>query len=162
MKSYFTLVFSITLALASEDSIAQGACGTTLPSIEEASIDELGAEYRRLGSYKNPYCDTTGSDFQLIMQRLAKEIVSHNATQDKAMELMPDAYYHGPLSEYENQKLTIGRDGKAKGKALPPSYKIPTGDYYIVYLWRKKDYLVFALKSGQVIEHTWWEKGNYR
>lgn len=140
----------------------QGGCSTELEDMATSELDVLAKEYLRLASYKNPYCDTTGSDFDLIMKQLDKKIVAAGSGKQEVMAMMGTPYYHGPLAEYENQKLTIGRDGKPKGKSLPPSYKIPTGDYYIVYLWRKKDYLVFALKSDKVVESTWWEKGNYR
>jgi hypothetical protein len=141
---------------------AQGGCSTELEDISTTDIESLSKEYLRLASYKNPYCDTTGSDFELIMKQLEKQIVAAGSSKENVLQMMGTPYYHGPLVEYENQKLTIGRDGKPKGKSLPPSYKIPTGEYYVVYLWRKKDYLVFALKGGKVVDSTWWEKGNYR
>ncbi len=152
----------ILLVLGINSAQAQGGCSTLLEDISTADLRSLAKEYTRLASYKNPYCDTTGSDFEMIMKQLEKSIVASGSSKEQVLEMMGTAYYHGPLAEYENQKLTIGRDGKPKGKSLPPSYKIPTGDYYIVYLWRKKDYLVFALKGGKVVDSTWWEKGNYR
>jgi hypothetical protein len=141
---------------------AQGGCSTELEDISTTDIESLSKEYLRLASYKNPYCDTTGSDFELIMKQLEKQIVAAGSSKENVLQMMGTPYYHGPLAEYENQKLTIGRDGKPKEKSLPPSYRIPTGEYYVVYLWRKKDYLVFALKGGKVVDSTWWEKGNYR
>jgi len=145
----------ITLAQA-------GGCNTTLESIETASLEELSQDFLRLASYRNPYCDTTNSDYEKVMKRMEVVMKEQKVSKEDIIRLMGTPYYHGPLAEYENQKLTIGRDGKPKGKSLPPSYKIPPGEYYVVYLWRKKDYLVFALKGNQVSETTWWEKGSYR
>lgn len=141
---------------------AQGGCSTLLESIEDAPLDEVSKEYRRLKSYNNPYCDTTGSDLEKIMRTLGDQLVAAGASKDQVLTSMGEPYYKGALADYEKQKLTIGRDGKPTGKALPPSYKIPTGDYFIVYLWRNKDYLVFALKGDKTTESRWWEKGNYR
>lgn len=153
-----------SIALASSLSLfAQnpGACGTQLESITEASVEDLGKEYQRLKSYNNPYCDTTNSDFHLIMKELGNKLVAGKATQDAIIAQLGEPYFHGSLAEYENQKVTVGRNGKMMGKALPPQFKIPSGDYYVVYLWRKKDYLVFALKSGSASALSWWEKGKY-
>ena len=138
------------------------ACGTMLESIEGAPIDELGKEYRRLKSYSNPYCDTTNSDLHKLMEELANQLNTSNATADAIVAQYGEPYYRGPLSDYENQKVTVGRGGKMLGKALPPQFKIPAGDYYVVYFWRNKDYLTFALKGSQSSEYSWWEKGNYR
>lgn len=151
-------IFTLTNVLQMQ---AQG-CETTIESIETASTDELSSEYRRLLSYKNPYCDTTGSDFELLMDALAAKLSANKATKDQVLQAMGEPYYQGALADYENQKVTIGRDGKPSGKSLPPTYKIPSGEYYIVYLWRNKDYVVFALKGGAVSEHKRWVKGDYR
>ena len=140
---------------------AQGGCSTLLESIDDAPMEEVSKEFRRLKSYNNPYCDTTGSDFEMLMKKLGDQLVEVGATKDQVLSSMGEPYYKGALTDYENQKLTIGRDGKPTGKALPPSYKIPSGDYFIVYLWRKKDYLVFALKGDKTSESRWWEKGKY-
>lgn len=96
------------------------------------------------------------------MEELAKELNTSKANADAIVAQLGEPYYRGPLSDYENQKVTVGRGGKMLGKALPPQFKIPAGDYYVVYFWRNKDYLTFALKGGQASEYSWWEKGNYR
>lgn len=159
----FAYIVLIGLGIfANSHMLAQGGCSTILKSIENAETDSLGFEYKRLLSYKNPYCDTTGSDFEKIMRTLEKKLVTDNVSTEDVVKQMGTPYYKGALADYENQKLTLGRDGKATGKALPPSYKIPTGEYFIVYLWRNKDYLVFALKGGKVVESRWWEKGDFR
>ena len=155
-------LLAIGLLFSSEQLMAQGGCTTELESIADGNLDEVSKEYLRLKSYNNPYCDTTGSVFQALTLQLEKQLVATSASKEKVLSSMGSPYYQGPLADYENQKVTIGRDGKPSGKALPPAYKIPTGEYYIVYLWRKKDYLVFAFKGGKVIESRWWEKGNYR
>ncbi len=138
------------------------ACGTALEDMETASIEELGAEYRRLASYNNPYCDTTNSDLHKLMQQIAKNMKESKANADQVVAELGEPYYRGPLSDYENQKVTVGRNGKMLGKVLPPQFKIPSGEYYVVYFWRNKDYLTFAFKAEQCAEYSWWEKGNYR
>ena len=160
MKFKFTLIaIAITSFLGS--IYAQGGCTTVLPSLDNASAVELCQEYKRLKSYKNPYCDTTNSVFHDVMNRIGDKVVEEKLSKEAILEAMGDPYYHGTLADYESQKVTLGRDGKQKGKALPPGYKIPTGEYYIVYLWRDKDYLTIALKGNQAMESRWWEKGNY-
>lgn len=154
-----TLIFTASNGLLAQD---RGACGTLLESLPEASIEELGKDFRRLHSYRNPYCDTTNSDYHLLMKELANKMTAAHYNKDQILAQMGEAYFHGPISEYENQKVTIGRDGKRIGKSLPPQFKVPSGDYYVVYFWRNKDYLVFALQDGATTAHTWWEKGNYR
>ena len=138
------------------------ACGTLLEDIESASLEEAGKEYRRLASYNNPYCDTTNSDLHKLMNHIAMSLKDSKANADQVVAELGEPYYRGPLSDYENQKVTVGRNGKMLGKALPPQFKIPSGEYYVVYLWRKKDYLTFAFKADQCAEYSWWEKGNYR
>jgi hypothetical protein len=140
---------------------AQGACSTTLESIDNATMDEVSTEYRRLLSYRNPYCDTTGSDFEKLMRKLSGQLLETKASTENVLISMGDPYYKGSLAEFENQKVTIGRDGKPSGKSLPPSYKLPAGEYFVVYLWRKKDYLIFAFKGGNVVATKWWKKGDY-
>jgi hypothetical protein len=162
MKKFKLLFLGLGIALGSLNANAQGGCSSLLESIESASMEEVAQDYRRLLSYKNPYCDTTGSDFEQLMKRAGVLITEAKVPQSKVVELMGEPYYQGMLSDYEKQKLTLGRDGKPTGKALPPLYKIPTGEYYIVYFWRNKDYLVFACKGGKVSESRWWEKGNFR
>lgn len=137
------------------------ACGTLLPSIENATIEELGKEYQRLKSYNNPYCDTTNSDYHKIMIELGNELVKAKSNKDAIIAQLGEPYFQGTLQEYEGQKVRVGRDGKMIGTVLPPQFKIPAGEYYVVYLWRKKDYLVFALKSGAATASAWWEKGKY-
>lgn len=156
-------VFS-TLFFISLGSFAQGvtACGTSLESIADASIEDLGSEYRRLKSYSNPYCDTTNSEFHQIMKELAKKFKISGTNADGIVAQMEEPYFRGSLSEYENQKVTVGRNGQMLGKSLPPQFKIPAGEYYVVYLWRNKDYLVLALKGDKCTGFSWWEKGNYR
>lgn len=156
------LALGLALITFSLSANAQGGCGTLLESIEDAPMEEVGNEFRRLLSYKNPYCDTTGSDLQLLMEKLGKQLVEAKASKELVLSTMGTPYYKGALADYENQKLTIGRNGKPTGKALPPSYKLPTGEYFIVYLRRNKDYLVFAFKGDTCTDSTWWEKGNYR
>ena len=159
------LIFSIALGFFFTSNInAQEptACGTMLEDIESASLEELGKEYRRLASYNNPYCDTTNSDLHKLMKQIALTMKGSKSTPDQIVAQLGEPYYRGPLSDYENQKVTVGRGGKMLGKALPPQFKIPAGDYYVVYFWRNKDYLTFALKGGQASEYSWWEKGNYR
>ncbi|NQV54161.1 MAG: hypothetical protein HQ500_13325 [Flavobacteriales bacterium] len=157
------LILSVAcgMLLLTSNIQAQGGCSTLLESIDDAPMEEVSTEFRRLKSYNNPYCDTTGSDFEKLMKKLGDQLVEVGATKDQVLSSMGEPYYQGALADYENQKLTIGRDGKPTGKALPPSYKIPSGDYFIVYLWRKKDYLVFALKGDKTAESRWWEKGKY-
>lgn len=152
------LIFTVITASAQEPT----ACGTMLESIPDAGIEELGKEYQRLKSYSNPYCDTTNSDFHKIMQELANKFKSSGSSADQVIAQMGEPYFRGSLAEYENQKVTVGRGGKMLGKALPPQFKIPAGEYYIVYLWREKDYLVLAQKAGKTVDYSWWEKGNYR
>ncbi len=160
MKSILTIV--ATLSIVSVFAQSPSACGTTLESIKNANTDELIAEFKRLHSYSNPYCDTTNSDYHKIMISLANQFTASHASSDQVLEAMGEPYFKGPLSEYENLKVTIGRGGKPIGKSLPPQFKIPGGDYYVVYLWRNKDYLTFAFKDNGCSGHTWWEKGNYR
>ena len=138
------------------------ACGTMLESIEGASLDALSKEYVRLKSYQNPYCDTTNSDYHKLMKEMASQLKSGGADAETIVAYLGEPYYRGSLAEYENQKVRVGRGGQMIGKALPPQFKIPAGEYYVVYLWREKDYLVFALKGGSCTDFTWWEKGNYR
>jgi len=152
-----TLLFAAHLP-----TFGQGGCTTTLESIESAAFGELAAEYKRLHSYANPYCDTTNSQFHEIMIALGKKGKSEKIGQAEIVSSMGTPYFEGTLSSYEAQKITVGRNGRQTGKALPPAYKIPTGEYYIVYLWRKKDYLVFACQGGKVVDSKWWEKGDYR
>jgi hypothetical protein len=163
MKKYL-LVFLTVLLIGgfSNYAYSQGGCETSITDVNASSLSDLSAEYLRLASYKNPYCDTTNSDFDKIQKALSNSITTAKSSQEEVIAMMGTPYYQGPLAEYENQKVTIGRDGKPMGKSLPPSYKIPTGEYFIVYLWRKKDYLVFALKGGKVTDSTWWQKGDYR
>jgi len=162
MKGLYAVLIAFGLMIISIPTMAQGGCSSILESIEAASLDEASQEFLRLGSYKNPYCDTTGSDYEQLMKKLEVLLTEASASKEMVVEKMGTPYYQGALAEYENQKLTIGRNGKPMGKALPPSYKIPTGEYFIVYLWRNKDYLVFALKGNTVTEARWWEKGDYR
>lgn len=138
------------------------ACGTSIKDLSAATIEELGAEYRRLDSYHNPYCDTTDSDYHKLMKELAKKLKVSAADADAVVTQMGEPYFRGTLAEYEGQKVTIGRNGQPIGKSLPPQFKIPAGDYYVVYLWRKKDYLVFAFKADKCAGFSWWEKGNYK
>ncbi|GAB5539433.1 MAG: hypothetical protein Salg2KO_15360 [Salibacteraceae bacterium] len=152
----FSLCFSLVQAQA------PSACGTMLESIEGAPLEELGKEFKRLDAYSNPYCDTTNSDYHKLMIEIANQITSMHGGEAQILSALGEPYFKGPLSEYENQKVTVGRGGKPIGKSLPPQFKIPSGDYYIVYFWRNKDYLTFALKDGACTGHTWWEKGNYR
>jgi hypothetical protein len=156
------ILFAIALFCAPQTLSAQGGCSTLLEDIQSASMDEVSTDYLRLLSYHNPYCDTTDSDFQKLMIRLSEQLVAAKASKETIVAHMGEPYYMGALADYESQKVTVGRDGKASGKALPPSYKLPTGEYFVVYLWRKKDYLVFALKGGKVTEIRWWQKGDYR
>lgn len=137
------------------------ACGTLLESIEAATIDELGTDYRRLQSYGNPYCDTTNSDLHKMMEALAQKLTAAKSNPDAVVAQLGEPYYRGTLSDYENQKVTVGRGGQMLGKALPPQYKIPAGDYYVVYLWREKDYLIFGFSANKASAYKWWEKGNY-
>lgn len=143
-------------------SFAQGGCTTLLESLEAATAEELCAEHKRLRSYKNPYCDTTNSTFHDIMKQIGLKAAKEGLTKETILTKMGEPYYHGPLADYEKQKVSVGRNGTRTGKALPPAYKIPTGEYYIVYFWRETDYLVFALKGGVVAETRWWKKGDYR
>lgn len=161
-KFLLVLPIMILIGTMSNNAMGQGGCETSITDISGSSLADLSAEYLRLASYKNPYCDTTNSAFDKVQKALASSITAAKSSQEEVTSMMGTPYYQGPLAEYENQKVTIGRDGKPMGKSLPPSYKIPTGEYYIVYLWRKKDYLVFALKGGKVTDSTWWQKGDFR
>ena len=157
------VISALIVTLFAASMIAQDVtpCGTYLKDINTASIEELAKEYQRLFSYGNPYCDTTNSDFHKIMKTLASKMVTAKSTKDVIKTNMGTPYFEGTLSEYENQKVTLGRNGKPIGKQLPPQYKIPAGEYYIVYLWREKDYMVFALKADKAAASGWWEKGDY-
>lgn len=159
--SAFLLLIVTTFSLAT-NAQEPTACGTMLEDIASASTEELGKEYRRLASYNNPYCDTTNSDLHKLMKQLASNLKASKANADAIVAQLGEPYYRGSLSDYENQKVTVGRNGKMIGKALPPQFKIPSGDYYVVYLWRDKDYLTFALKGDACTDFSWWEKGNYR
>lgn len=136
-------------------------CGTLLENIQTATIEQLSAEYQRLHSYQNPFCDTTQSDYHKVMVALAQKHVAAKSKKEAVIASMSEPLFSGTLAEYENQKVTLGRDGKMSGTPLPPQYKIPPGDYYVVYLWRKKDYLVYAFKNGACVAQAWWEKGKY-
>ena len=161
MKLYIsTLIIAFILAFTQNIS-AQGACSTLLESIENASLDEASAEFNRLLSYKNPYCDTTGSDFEKLMKKVSHDLLGIKASTDQVLGSLGAPYYKGSLADYENQKVTIGRNGKPSGKSLPPSYKLPAGEYFAVYLWRKRDYLIFAFKDGNATATKWWKKGDY-
>ncbi len=138
------------------------ACGTLVDDLESATLEELGKEYRRLASYNNPYCDTTNSNLHKLMKLIALRMSESKATAEKVVTELGEPYYQGPLSDYENQKVILSRNGKMLGKVLPPQFKIPSGEYYVVYFWRNKDYLTFAFKADQCTEYGWWEKGNYR
>ncbi|MDB4105345.1 hypothetical protein N9545_07445 [Salibacteraceae bacterium] len=155
-----TLIIAFSLTLT-QNINAQGACSTLLESIENASLDEASVEFKRLLSYKNPYCDTTGSDFEKLMKKVSIDLLEVKASTDQVLGSMGEPYYKGSLADYENQKVTIGRNGKPSGKSLPPSYKLPAGEYFAVYLWRKKDYLIFAFKGGNATATKWWQKGDY-
>ncbi|MBT3647805.1 MAG: hypothetical protein HN542_06150 [Flavobacteriales bacterium] len=157
-----SLSLAALLLLFMNTSYAQGGCTTLLESLEAASATELCGEHKRLRSYKNPYCDTTNSIFHDIMKQIGIKAAKEGLTKEVVLSNMGEPYYHGPLADYEKQKVSVGRNGTRTGKALPPAYKIPTGEYYIVYFWRETDYLVFALKGGVVVETRWWEKGNFR
>ncbi len=161
MKLHITLVISILISLTAQSVHGQGACSTTLESIENASMEEASSEFRRLLSYRNPYCDTTGSDFEKLMKKVSGQLLDSKASTETILNTMGEPYYKGSLADYENQKVTIGRNGKPSGKSLPPSYKLPAGEYFVVYLWRKKDYLIFALKGGNTVTTKWWTKGDY-
>lgn len=160
----FSILFIALIAFGSFSLKAQEptACGTTLEDISTASTDDLGSEYRRLASYGNPYCDTTNSDLHKLMEQLAKNLKASKASAAQIVAQLGEPYYQGSIADYENQKVTVGRGGKMLGKALPPQFKIPSGEYYVVYFWRNKDYLTFALKAEQCVDFNWWEKGNYR
>lgn len=159
---YTGIILGITFFLSAGSMSAQGGCSSILPSIEEASLDEVSKDYLRLHSYNNPYCDTANSDYDKLMHRLADMLEEVQASPDMVLEKMGKPYYRGALADYEKQKLTLGRDGKPTGKALPPSYKIPTGDYFIVYYWKNEYYLVHAFKAGKLSEARWWKKGDFR
>lgn len=161
MKSLFTILLLAIFTLGAKAQ-EPTACGTLLEQIEGAPLDALSKEYFRLQSYQNPYCDTTNSDYHLLMKEMAQQMKASGANAETIVAHLGEPYYRGSLAEYENQKVKIGRGGKMIGKALPPQFKIPAGEYYVVYFWRDKDYLVFALKGGACTAYTWWEKGNYR
>ncbi len=161
MKLYILAIVALFAVAQVQDLQAQGACSSTLESIENANMEEVSAEYKRLLSYQNPYCDTTGSDFEKLMKKLSAQLLEAKATTEIVLQNMGEPYYRGSLADYENQKVTIGRDGKPSGKSLPPAYKLPAGEYFVVYLWRKKDYLIFAVKGGKVVTTKWWKKGDY-
>jgi len=160
MRKVTTVCFSLllTLSVFAQDP---GACGTLIEDLHSATIEQLGQEYQRLKSYNNPYCDTTNSDFHKIMVELADKLVSGKAGKEAIIAEFGAPYFQGTLEEYENQKVQVGRNGKMIGTVLPPQFKIPAGEYYLVYLWRQKDYLVFALKGGAATASSWWEKGKY-
>ena len=101
------------------------------------------------------------SSLHKMMEELAKKLTAANSSPDAVVTQLGEPYYRGALSDYENQKVTVGRGGKMLGKSLPPQYKIPAGDYYVVYLWRDKDYLIFGFNAEKATAYKWWEKGNY-
>lgn len=148
----------LSIPLFSQDP---GACGTLIEDLKSASIEQLGQEYQRLKSYNNPYCDTTNSDYHKIMMELANKLVANKADKEAIIAEFGAPYFQGTLEEYEGQKVQVGRDGKMIGTMLPPQFKVPAGEYYLVYLWRKKDYLTFALKGNKASGSSWWEKGKY-
>lgn len=160
MQKAIVICYSLLLSipLFSQDP---GACGTLIEDLKSASIEQLGQEYQRLKSYNNPYCDTTNSDYHKIMAELANKLVAGKADKEAIIAEFGAPYFQGTIEEYEGQKVQVGRDGKMIGTMLPPQFKIPAGDYYLVYLWRKKDYLTFALKGGKASGSSWWEKGKY-
>lgn len=158
-KTLISLAFLImsTVAIGQEVS----PCGSFIKDMDKATTEELTAEYQRLKSYENPFCDTTNSDFHKIMKTLAPKLVTAKSKSEAIIAAFGEPYFSGTLAEYENQKVSVGRDGKMIGTVLPPMYKVPPGEFYIVYLWRKKDYLIFALKGGTASASAWWEKGKY-
>lgn len=158
-RIFLSLSFAALAVTAQAQDVTE--CGTYLKDIAAATVDELSTEYQRLKSYSNPYCDTTNSDFHRIMKTLAEKQVAAKATPEAVQAAMGTPYFAGTLADYENQKVTVGRDGKMIGNPLPPQYKVPAGDYYVVYFWRKKDYLIYAFKAGKASAQAWWEKGKY-
>ena len=86
---FFLSILFITSASAQQPS----ACGTLLEDISAGTIEELGAEYRRLKSYSNPYCDTTDSDFNKIMNELAKKLVASKSSSEAIIAQLETPYF---------------------------------------------------------------------
>ncbi len=134
-------------------------CTTQLTDMEAASLQELSDEMLRLKYMRVVACKRVDSDLHKVMKTMGRKLTAQKATREEIEQYMKKPYFAGTLSEYENQKVTVGRGGKVIGTFLPPMFEVPAGDSYVVYLWyTKKDYLVFALKEGKVVDSTWWHK----
>jgi hypothetical protein len=158
MKTLVTL----TLSFLFLSSIAQTSlCGTSIQNFKETSIEELGNEFKRLKAYNNPYCDTTNSDLYKLMNQLAFEHKKAKSKPDGVIVSMGKPYFRGTMTEYEDLTLKVKHKGGKIENTLPPLFKIPAGRYYMVYLWRKKDYLVYAFTDNKCVGYSWWEMGDY-
>lgn len=155
MKKFFSLIAffaSFSLAFAQYP----GDCYTDL-DLKTATVDEMTKEYHRLKDAQILACDTTNSTFHKLMQAIGKGIVKDKLEQAKVVELMGTPYWQGTSYEYENNKISLVR-GKVVGTVLPPMFEIPAGETYVIYLWRKTDYLVIAFKGGKASGVSWYKK----
>lgn len=155
MKKIFSLL-AFTAILSTAMAQYPGDCYTAI-DFNTASVDEMTKEYHRLKEAQILACDTTNSTFHKLMQAIGKGIVKEKSEQAKVLELMGTPYWQGTSSEYENNKISLVR-GKVVGTVLPPMFEIPAGETYVIYLWRKTDYLIIAFKGGKASATSWYKK----
>jgi hypothetical protein len=139
----FLFILSFFIQMSFAQKIADTCCVSTIRKVgfENAKLNSLSKEYKRLKHIQDKCCDKWNSDLHKIMSRLLLELGKKGTDTDLVIKTMgkPDS----------------------NGEDIPENVcRISKDEKLLIYTWRGyHDFIYFVYQHGKIIRSDWFMWG---